>query len=116
MLSRCSGCWSGLFPNPLFWLQPFSVPRSFLPSPTPQRSQHQPHRTPVSPPLDFYTHLSSRLEPGAEQQYLDTLKQLSKRINPPHCVVNKIDKNEDRKKDLSTMNSHLDIVTDPSKL
>ncbi|KAL4663962.1 hypothetical protein H8959_012906 [Pygathrix nigripes] len=104
-------------------LQPFSVPRNFLPSPTPQ---HQPHRTPVSPPLDFYPglvsrardlcHESSRLEPGAEQQYLDTLKQLSKRINPPHRVVNKIDKNEDRKKDLSTMKSHLDIVTDPSKL
>ncbi|KAL4663959.1 hypothetical protein H8959_000062, partial [Pygathrix nigripes] len=44
--------------------------------------------------LSDLCHESSRLEPGAEQQYLDTLKQLSKRINPPHRVVNKIDKNE----------------------
>ncbi|KAL4673243.1 hypothetical protein H8959_017177 [Pygathrix nigripes] len=44
--------------------------------------------------LGDLSHESSRLELGAEQQYLDTLKQLSKRINPPHRVVNKIDKNE----------------------
>lgn len=50
-----------------------------------------------------------------EQQYLDKLKQLSKYIEPLRRMINKIDKNEDRKKDLSKMKSLLDILTDPSK-
>lgn len=50
-----------------------------------------------------------------EQQYLEKLKQLSKYIEPLRRMINKIDKNEDRKKDLSKMKSLLDILTDPSK-
>ncbi|EPY85436.1 hypothetical protein CB1_000381002 [Camelus ferus] len=50
-----------------------------------------------------------------EQQYLDKLRQLSKYIEPLRRMINKIDKNEDRKKDLSKMKSLLDILTDPSK-
>lgn len=50
-----------------------------------------------------------------EQQYLEKLKQLSKYIEPLRRMINKIDKNEERKKDLSKMKSLLDILTDPSK-
>uniref|UniRef100_A0A8C6YCF4 Mediator complex subunit 15 n=1 Tax=Naja naja TaxID=35670 RepID=A0A8C6YCF4_NAJNA len=50
-----------------------------------------------------------------EQQYLEKLKQLSKYIEPLRRMINKIDKNEDRKKDLSKMKSLLDILTDPKK-
>ncbi|XP_063573070.1 uncharacterized protein LOC129051698 [Pongo abelii] len=90
----------------------------------------------------FPTPCFGRLQLGEEQQYLDTLKQLSKHIKPLRHVVNEIDKNEgglqlgvgastlgmppglrlsvpsavtDRKKDLSKVKSLLDIVTDLSK-
>lgn len=49
-----------------------------------------------------------------DQQYMEKLKQLSKYIEPLRRMINKIDKNEDRKKDLSKMKSLLTILTDPS--
>uniref|UniRef100_A0A4W4G399 Mediator of RNA polymerase II transcription subunit 15 n=1 Tax=Electrophorus electricus TaxID=8005 RepID=A0A4W4G399_ELEEL len=49
-----------------------------------------------------------------DQLYMDTLKQLSKYIEPLRRMINKIDKNEDRKKDLSKMKSLLNILTDPN--
>lgn len=45
---------------------------------------------------------------------MDKLKQLSKYIEPLRRMINKIDKNEDRKKDLSKMKSLLNILTDPN--
>lgn len=49
-----------------------------------------------------------------DQQYMEKLKQLSKYIEPLRRMINKIDKNEDRKKDLSKMKSLLNILTDPN--
>uniref|UniRef100_A0A673N3L6 Mediator of RNA polymerase II transcription subunit 15 n=1 Tax=Sinocyclocheilus rhinocerous TaxID=307959 RepID=A0A673N3L6_9TELE len=49
-----------------------------------------------------------------DQLYMDKLKQLSKYIEPLRRMINKIDKNEDRKKDLSKMKSLLNILTDPN--
>uniref|UniRef100_A0A2K6JZ84 Mediator of RNA polymerase II transcription subunit 15 n=1 Tax=Rhinopithecus bieti TaxID=61621 RepID=A0A2K6JZ84_RHIBE len=65
-------------------------------------------------PSDGLTHLCPAVNPSSvmspagssqaeEQQYLDKLKQLSKYIEPLRRMINKIDKNEDRKKDLSKM-------------
>uniref|UniRef100_A0A2K6JZ92 Mediator of RNA polymerase II transcription subunit 15 n=1 Tax=Rhinopithecus bieti TaxID=61621 RepID=A0A2K6JZ92_RHIBE len=64
--------------------------------------------------LNGLTHLCPAVNPSSvmspagssqaeEQQYLDKLKQLSKYIEPLRRMINKIDKNEDRKKDLSKM-------------
>ncbi|XP_077016430.1 mediator of RNA polymerase II transcription subunit 15 isoform X2 [Tamandua tetradactyla] len=106
---------------------PAPSPSSFLPSPSPQPSQSPvtartpqnfsvpspgPLNTPVNPSAVMSPAGSSQAE---EQQYLDKLKQLSKYIEPLRRMINKIDKNEDRKKDLSKMKSLLDILTDPSK-
>ncbi|KAF7696996.1 hypothetical protein HF521_005414 [Silurus meridionalis] len=49
-----------------------------------------------------------------DQLYMDKLKQLSKYIEPLRRMINKIDKNEERKKDLSKMKSLLNILTDPN--
>lgn len=49
-----------------------------------------------------------------DQQYMEKLKQLSKYVEPLSRMINKIDKNEDRKKDLSKMKSLLNILTDPN--
>nr|XP_036848983.1 mediator of RNA polymerase II transcription subunit 15 isoform X5 [Manis javanica] len=106
---------------------PAPSPSSFLPSPSPQPSQSpvtartpQNFSVPSPGPLNTPVNPSSVLSPAGasqaeEQQYLDKLKQLSKYIEPLRRMINKIDKNEDRKKDLSKMKSLLDILTDPSK-
>ncbi|XP_008575741.1 PREDICTED: mediator of RNA polymerase II transcription subunit 15 isoform X3 [Galeopterus variegatus] len=106
---------------------PAPSPSSFLPSPSPQPSQSpvtartpQNFSVPSPGPLNTPVNPSSVMSPASssqaeEQQYLDKLKQLSKYIEPLRRMINKIDKNEDRKKDLSKMKSLLDILTDPSK-
>ncbi|XP_063459293.1 mediator of RNA polymerase II transcription subunit 15 isoform X11 [Pan paniscus] len=106
---------------------PAPSPSSFLPSPSPQPSQSpvtartpQNFSVPSPGPLNTPVNPSSVMSPAGssqaeEQQYLDKLKQLSKYIEPLRRMINKIDKNEDRKKDLSKMKSLLDILTDPSK-
>ncbi|KAG9353942.1 hypothetical protein JZ751_012066 [Albula glossodonta] len=106
---------------------PTPSPGGFQPSPSPQPSQSPATaRTPqnygvASPgPLNTPGNPSSVMSPAGasqteEQQYLEKLKQLSKYIEPLRRMINKIDKNEDRKKDLSKMKSLLDILTDPSK-
>ncbi|XP_061458950.1 mediator of RNA polymerase II transcription subunit 15 isoform X2 [Rhineura floridana] len=106
---------------------PAPSPSSFLPSPSPQPSQSpaaartpQNFSVPSPGPLNTPGNPSSVMSPvsssqSEEQQYLEKLKQLSKYIEPLRRMINKIDKNEDRKKDLSKMKSLLDILTDPSK-
>ncbi|XP_028681276.2 mediator of RNA polymerase II transcription subunit 15 isoform X2 [Erpetoichthys calabaricus] len=106
---------------------PAPSPSGFLPSPSPQPSQSPatartpqnfsvpspgPLNTPVNPTSVMSPAGSSQTE---EQLYLEKLKQLSKYIEPLRRMINKIDKNEERKKDLSKMKSLLDILTDPSK-
>uniref|UniRef100_A0A8C9JIG4 ARC105/Med15 mediator subunit central domain-containing protein n=1 Tax=Panthera tigris altaica TaxID=74533 RepID=A0A8C9JIG4_PANTA len=106
---------------------PQSMPPPPQPSPQPGQPSSQPNSN--SPGLwaeAAFTTLCSAVNPSSvmspagssqaeEQQYLDKLKQLSKYIEPLRRMINKIDKNEDRKKDLSKMKSLLDILTDPSK-
>uniref|UniRef100_W5MHH6 Mediator of RNA polymerase II transcription subunit 15 n=1 Tax=Lepisosteus oculatus TaxID=7918 RepID=W5MHH6_LEPOC len=107
---------------------PAPSPGGFLPSPSPQPSQSPvtartpqnfgvpspgPLNTPEGNPNSVMSPASS--SQTEEQQYLEKLKQLSKYIEPLRRMINKIDKNEDRKKDLSKMKSLLDILTDPSK-
>ncbi|XP_057601404.1 mediator of RNA polymerase II transcription subunit 15 isoform X7 [Hippopotamus amphibius kiboko] len=106
---------------------PAPSPGGFLPSPSPQPSQSpvtartpQNFSVPSPGPLNTPVNPSSVMSPAGssqaeEQQYLEKLKQLSKYIEPLRRMINKIDKNEDRKKDLSKMKSLLDILTDPSK-
>lgn len=50
-----------------------------------------------------------------EQVYLDKLKQLSKYIEPLRRMIARIDKDEDRQKDLIRMRSLLDILSDSSR-
>lgn len=50
-----------------------------------------------------------------DQAYLEKLKQLSKYIDPLRRMIARIDKDEDRKKELSKMNNLLDILSDPNK-
>ncbi|KAI0239438.1 hypothetical protein LSAT2_009803 [Lamellibrachia satsuma] len=50
-----------------------------------------------------------------EQAYLDKWKQLQKYIEPLKRMINKINKDEDRKKDLSKMKNLLSILSDSSK-
>uniref|UniRef100_A0A4W6FAW5 Mediator complex subunit 15 n=1 Tax=Lates calcarifer TaxID=8187 RepID=A0A4W6FAW5_LATCA len=105
---------------------PTPSPGGFQPSPSPQPS-HSPAtaRTPQnygvpSPgPLNTPGNPSSVMSPAGatsleDQQYMEKLKQLSKYIEPLRRMINKIDKNEDRKKDLSKMKSLLNILTDPN--
>ncbi|OXB73286.1 UNVERIFIED_CONTAM: hypothetical protein H355_008262 [Colinus virginianus] len=124
---------------------PAPSPSSFLPSPSPQPSQSPaaartpqnfsvPSPGPLNTPGEREIYIAdcglglyflpgnpnSVMSPASssqseEQQYLEKLKQLSKYIEPLRRMINKIDKNEDRKKDLSKMKSLLDILTDPSK-
>ncbi|XP_041084205.1 mediator of RNA polymerase II transcription subunit 15-like isoform X2 [Polyodon spathula] len=106
---------------------PAPSPGGFLPSPSPQPSQSpatartpQNFSVPSPGPLNTPGNPGSVMSPASssqteEQQYLEKLKQLSKYIEPLRRMINKIDKNEDRKKDLSKMKSLLDILTDPSK-
>nr|KAF6349066.1 hypothetical protein mMyoMyo1_011643 [Myotis myotis] len=106
---------------------PAPSPSSFLLSPSPQPSQSpvtahtlQNFSVPSPGPLNTPVNSSSVMSPAGsslaeEQQYLDKLTQLSKYIEPLRRMINKIDKNEDRKKDLSMMKSLLEILTDPSK-
>ncbi|XP_062448923.1 mediator of RNA polymerase II transcription subunit 15-like [Rhea pennata] len=98
-----------------------------VPSPSPQPSQSpaavqtpQNFRVQSPGPLNTPGNPNSLMSPASssqsdEQQYLEKLKQLSKYIEPLRRMINKIDKNEDRKEDLSKMKSLLDILTDPSK-
>ncbi|KAM4808137.1 mediator of RNA polymerase II transcription subunit 15 isoform 2-T2 [Rhinophrynus dorsalis] len=106
---------------------PAPSPSSFMPSPSPQPSQSpasartpQNFSVPSPGPLNTPGNPNSVMSPAStnqseEQQYLDKLKQLSKYIEPLRRMINKIDKNEERKKDLSKMKSLLDILTDPNK-
>uniref|UniRef100_A0AAV2KP24 Mediator complex subunit 15 n=1 Tax=Knipowitschia caucasica TaxID=637954 RepID=A0AAV2KP24_KNICA len=95
----------------------------FQPSPSPQAQSPSTARTPqsysVSSPGTLNTpgNPSSVMSPGQsleDQQYMEKLKQLSKYVEPLSRMINKIDKNEDRKKDLSKMKSLLNILTDPT--
>uniref|UniRef100_A0A8D1FG91 Mediator complex subunit 15 n=1 Tax=Sus scrofa TaxID=9823 RepID=A0A8D1FG91_PIG len=107
--------------------QPNSNVSALAHGPSPQPSQSpvtartpQNFSVPSPGPLNTPVNPSSVMSPAGssqaeEQQYLDKLKQLSKYIEPLRRMINKIDKNEDRKKDLSKMKSLLDILTDPSK-
>ncbi|XP_013392352.1 mediator of RNA polymerase II transcription subunit 15 isoform X2 [Lingula anatina] len=58
---------------------------------------------------------SPALRSAEDQAYLDKLKQLSKYIEPLRRMINKIDKDEDRKKDLSKMKSLLEILSDSNR-
>lgn len=53
--------------------------------------------------------------PQDDQLYLEKLKQLSKYIEPLRRMIARIDKDEDRKKELSKMKNLLDILSDPNK-
>ncbi|EEC13925.1 positive cofactor 2, subunit of a RNA polymerase II multiprotein coactivator, putative, partial [Ixodes scapularis] len=50
-----------------------------------------------------------------DQAYLEKLKQLSKYIDPLRRMIARIDKDENRKKELSKMNNLLDILSDPNR-
>ncbi|XP_030074887.1 mediator of RNA polymerase II transcription subunit 15 isoform X2 [Microcaecilia unicolor] len=114
-------------PNSNISSGPAPSPSSFLPSPSPQPSQSpaaartpQNFSVPSPGPLNTPGNPNSVMSPAnscqsEDQQYLDKLRQLSKYIEPLRRMIHKIDKNEDRKKDLSKMKSLLDILTDPSK-
>uniref|UniRef100_A0A4W4G3A4 Mediator of RNA polymerase II transcription subunit 15 n=1 Tax=Electrophorus electricus TaxID=8005 RepID=A0A4W4G3A4_ELEEL len=107
---------------------PTPSPGGFQPSPSPQPSQspatartpqNYPLQVPSPGPLNTPGNPSSVMSPAGSSQsedqlYMDTLKQLSKYIEPLRRMINKIDKNEDRKKDLSKMKSLLNILTDPN--
>uniref|UniRef100_H3CLX6 Mediator of RNA polymerase II transcription subunit 15 n=1 Tax=Tetraodon nigroviridis TaxID=99883 RepID=H3CLX6_TETNG len=105
---------------------PTPSPGGFQPSPSPQPSQSPSNARPVSNysvpspgPLNTPGNPSSVMSPAGptsleDQQYMEKLKQLSKYIEPLRRMINKIDKNEDRKKDLSKMKSLLNILTDPT--
>ncbi|XP_061701485.1 mediator of RNA polymerase II transcription subunit 15 isoform X2 [Syngnathoides biaculeatus] len=105
---------------------PAPSPGGFQPSPSPQPSQSpSTARTPQnygvsSPgPLSTPGNPNSVMSPAGaasqeDQQYMEKLKQLSKYIEPLRRMINKIDKNEERKKDLSKMKSLLNILTDPN--
>ncbi|XP_068605631.1 mediator of RNA polymerase II transcription subunit 15 [Brachionichthys hirsutus] len=101
-------------------------PGGFQPSPSPQSAQspataRTPQNYGVPSPGSLNTpgnHNAAASPAGAtsleDQQYMEKLKQLSKYIEPLRRMINKIDKNEDRKKDLSKMKSLLNILTDPN--
>ncbi|KAE8282672.1 Mediator of RNA polymerase II transcription subunit 15 Mediator complex subunit 15 [Larimichthys crocea] len=105
---------------------PTPSPGGFQPSPSPQPSQspanarNPPNYGVPSPgPLNTPGNPTSVMSPAGatsleDQQYMEKLKQLSKYIEPLRRMINKIDKNEDRKKDLSKMKSLLNILTDPN--
>ncbi|XP_054616308.1 mediator of RNA polymerase II transcription subunit 15 isoform X2 [Dunckerocampus dactyliophorus] len=105
---------------------PTPSPGGFQPSPSPQPSQSpSTARTPQnygvsSPgPLSTPGNPNSVMSPAGaasqeDQQYMEKRKQLSKYIEPLRRMINKIDKNEERKKDLSKMKSLLNILTDPN--
>ncbi|RXN26941.1 mediator of RNA polymerase II transcription subunit 15-like protein [Labeo rohita] len=107
---------------------PTPSPGGFQPSPSPQPSQspasartpqNYPLQVPSPGPLNTPGNPSSVMSPAGasqseDQLYMDKLKQLSKYIEPLRRMINKIDKNEDRKKDLSKMKSLLNILTDPN--
>ncbi|XP_051533497.1 mediator of RNA polymerase II transcription subunit 15-like isoform X2 [Myxocyprinus asiaticus] len=107
---------------------PTHSPGGFQPSTSPQPShspassctpQSYPLQVPSPGPLNTPENLSSVMSPAGtsqseDQQYMDKLKQLSKYIEPLRRMINKIDKNEDRKKYLSKMKSLLNILTDPN--
>ncbi|CAB1332683.1 unnamed protein product [Coregonus sp. 'balchen'] len=113
-------------PNSVSSSGPTPSPGSFQPSPSPQPS-HSPatartpqnYSVPSPGPLNTPGNPSSVMSPSGanqleDQQYMEKLKQLSKYIEPLRRMINKIDKNEDRKKDLSKMKSLLNILTDPN--
>uniref|UniRef100_A0A8D3DJT1 Mediator of RNA polymerase II transcription subunit 15 n=1 Tax=Scophthalmus maximus TaxID=52904 RepID=A0A8D3DJT1_SCOMX len=105
---------------------PTPSPGGFQPSPSPQPSQSpatartpQNYGVPSPGPLNTPGNPGSVMSPAGassleDQQYMEKLKQLSKYIEPLRRMINKIDKNEDRKKDLSKMKSLLNILTDPN--
>ncbi|XP_023812942.1 mediator of RNA polymerase II transcription subunit 15 isoform X3 [Oryzias latipes] len=102
---------------------PTPSPGGFQPSPSPQPSPStatssrppQIYSVPSPGPLNTPGNPGSVMSPSLEdQQYMEKLKQLSKYIEPLRRMINKIDKNEDRKKDLSKMKSLLNILTDPN--
>ncbi|TSL04252.1 Mediator of RNA polymerase II transcription subunit 15 [Bagarius yarrelli] len=103
---------------------PTPSPGGFQPSPSPQPSQspataRTPLQVPSPGPLSTPGNPSSVMSPlsvsqSEDQLYMDKLKQLSKYIEPLRRMINKIDKNEERKKDLSKMKSLLNILTDPN--
>uniref|UniRef100_A0A8C7LNY6 Mediator complex subunit 15 n=1 Tax=Oncorhynchus kisutch TaxID=8019 RepID=A0A8C7LNY6_ONCKI len=113
-------------PNSVSSSGPTPSPGGFQPSPSPQPS-HSPatartpqnYSVPSPGPLNTPGNPSSVMSPSGanqqeDQQYMEKLKQLSKYIEPLRRMINKIDKNEDRKKDLSKMKSLLNILTDPN--
>ncbi|XP_061740304.1 mediator of RNA polymerase II transcription subunit 15 isoform X2 [Nerophis ophidion] len=105
---------------------PTPSPGGFQPSPSPQPSQSpstartpQNYGVPSPGPLSTPGNPTSVMSPAGaasqeDQQYMEKLKQLSKYIEPLRRMINKIDKNEERKKDLSKMKSLLNILTDPN--
>nr|XP_057904181.1 mediator of RNA polymerase II transcription subunit 15 isoform X2 [Doryrhamphus excisus] len=105
---------------------PTPSPGGFQPSPSPQPSQSpstartpQNYGVPSPGPLSTPGNPSSVMSPAGaasqeDQQYMEKRKQLSKYIEPLRRMINKIDKNEERKKDLSKMKSLLNILTDPN--
>ncbi|XP_018496332.1 mediator of RNA polymerase II transcription subunit 15 [Galendromus occidentalis] len=50
-----------------------------------------------------------------DQAYLEKLKYLNKYIDPLRRMIARIDKDEDRKKELSKLKSLLDILSDPNR-
>ncbi|XP_077475974.1 mediator of RNA polymerase II transcription subunit 15 isoform X2 [Stigmatopora argus] len=105
---------------------PTPSPGGFQPSPSPQPSQSpstartpQNYGVPSPGALSTPGNPNSVMSPAGaisqeDQQYMEKLKQLSKYIEPLRRMINKIDKNEERKKDLSKMKSLLNILTDPN--
>lgn len=56
-----------------------------------------------------------KLSPAEEHAYLEKWKQLQKYIDPLKRMINRIDKDEDRKVDLNKMKNLLDILSDSTK-
>lgn len=81
-----------------------NTPINSVASPAPHPGSHGPQHGPQQVPRS-----------AEDQAYLEKLKQLSKYIDPLRRMIARIDKDEDRKKELSKMKSLLDILSDHNR-
>ncbi|OQR75169.1 mediator of RNA polymerase II transcription subunit 15-like [Tropilaelaps mercedesae] len=88
-----------------------NTPVGSVVSPASQHSQQQQHAA------GHHVGPGTSSAPGSteEQAYLDKLKLLSKYIEPLRRMISRIDKDEDRQKDLGRMRSLLDILSDNNR-
>ncbi|XP_035207183.1 mediator of RNA polymerase II transcription subunit 15-like isoform X2 [Stegodyphus dumicola] len=108
---------SQMAPSPAVYAQ---SPNSQI---TPSPAANYSARTPGAPSPG--SALNTPIAPGAtpspvsrasqEDSYLEKRKQLSKYIDPLKKMIARIDKDENKKKDLNRMKNLLDILTDPNR-